>query len=253
MQNEKFIGKVTQIIGPVVDVKFENHIPKIHERLIIKDVDRDVTLEVLAHNGVNTVRCIAVQATEGLSRGLDVIATGESITIPVGTEALGRVMNVLGEPIDKKGPINSSERWSIYRDAPKYFEQNNSTEQFETGIKVIDLLAPYVKGGKIGLFGGAGVGKTVLIMELIRNVASEHGGYSVFTGVGERSREGYDMINEMTETERQAFADSLPSIESLGYFYTELAGQSYYPSLEEWSQSTDYPTNLNMSTLSVCQ
>lgn len=200
MQNEKFIGKVTQIIGPVVDVKFENHIPKIHERLIIKDVNRDVTLEVLAHNGVNTVRCIAVQATEGLSRGLDVIATGESITIPVGTEALGRVMNVLGEPIDKKGPINSSERWSIYRDAPKYFEQNNSTEQFETGIKVIDLLAPYVKGGKIGLFGGAGVGKTVLIMELIRNVASEHGGYSVFTGVGERSREGYDMINEMTES-----------------------------------------------------
>ena len=177
MQKEKFIGKISQIIGPVVDVRFEKHIPKIHEKLIIKGVDKDVVLEVLFHSGENTVRCIALQATEGLSRGLSVETTGDSIEIPVGDGTLGRVMNVLGEPIDKKGEIKASEYWSIFREPPKFFEQNNSTEQFETGIKVIDLLAPYVKGGKIGLFGGAGVGKTVLIMELIRNIASEHGGY----------------------------------------------------------------------------
>ena len=171
MQKEKFIGKISQIIGPVVDVRFEKHIPKIHEKLIIKGVDKDVVLEVLFHSGENTVRCIALQATEGLSRGLSVETTGDSIEIPVGDGTLGRVMNVLGEPIHKKGEIKASEHWSIFREPPKFFEQNNSTEQFETGIKVIDLLAPYVKGGKIGLFGGAGVGKTVLIMELIRNIA----------------------------------------------------------------------------------
>ena len=197
--NKKLIGKISQIIGPVVDVKFDGQIPKIHEKLVIKGAN-NVVLEVLSHAGNNSVRCIALQATEGLSRGLEVEATGQSIMVPVGDGTLGRVMNVLGEPIDKKGDIITDEKWSIYREPPKYYEQSNSTEQFETGIKVIDLLAPYVKGGKIGLFGGAGVGKTVLIMELIRNIASEHGGYSIFTGVGERSREGYDMIQEMTES-----------------------------------------------------
>jgi len=197
--DKKLIGKISQIIGPVVDVRFDGQIPKIHEKLVIKGAN-NVVLEVLSHAGNNSVRCIALQATEGLSRGLEVEATGQSIMVPVGDGTLGRVMNVLGEPIDKKGDIITDEKWSIYREPPKYYEQSNSTEQFETGIKVIDLLAPYVKGGKIGLFGGAGVGKTVLIMELIRNIASEHGGYSIFTGVGERSREGYDMIQEMTES-----------------------------------------------------
>lgn len=197
--NNNLIGKISQIIGPVVDVKFDGQIPKIHEKLVVKGAN-NVVLEVLSHAGNNAVRCIALQATEGLSRGLEVEATGQSIMVPVGDGTLGRVMNVLGEPIDKKGDIITDEKWSIYREPPKYYEQSNSMEQFETGIKVIDLLAPYVKGGKIGLFGGAGVGKTVLIMELIRNIASEHGGYSIFTGVGERSREGYDMIQEMTES-----------------------------------------------------
>ena len=197
--DKKLIGKISQIIGPVVDVRFDGQIPKIHEKLVIKGAN-NVVLEVLSHAGNNSVRCIALQATEGLSRGLEVEATGQSIMVPVGDGTLGRVMNVLGEPIDKKGDIITDTKWSIYREPPKYYEQSNSTEQFETGIKVIDLLAPYVKGGKIGLFGGAGVGKTVLIMELIRNIASEHGGYSIFTGVGERSREGYDMIQEMTES-----------------------------------------------------
>ena len=197
--NNNLIGKISQIIGPVVDVKFDGQIPKIHEKLVVKGAN-NVVLEVLSHAGNNAVRCIALQATEGLSRGLEVEATGQSIMVPVGDGTLGRVMNVLGEPIDKKGDIITDDKWSIYREPPKYYEQSNSMEQFETGIKVIDLLAPYVKGGKIGLFGGAGVGKTVLIMELIRNIASEHGGYSIFTGVGERSREGYDMIQEMTES-----------------------------------------------------
>ena len=197
--NNNLIGKISQIIGPVVDVKFDGQIPKIHEKLVVKGAN-NVVLEGLSHAGNNAVRCIALQATEGLSRGLEVEATGQSIMVPVGDGTLGRVMNVLGEPIDKKGDIITDDKWSIYREPPKYYEQSNSMEQFETGIKVIDLLAPYVKGGKIGLFGGAGVGKTVLIMELIRNIASEHGGYSIFTGVGERSREGYDMIQEMTES-----------------------------------------------------
>ncbi|MBQ9715252.1 MAG: F0F1 ATP synthase subunit beta [Clostridia bacterium] len=197
--NKKLIGKISQIIGPVVDVRFDGQIPKIHEKLVVMGAN-NVVLEVLSHAGNNSVRCIALQATEGLARGLEVEATGQSIMVPVGDGTLGRVMNVLGEPIDKKGDIITDTKWSIYREPPKYYEQSNSTEQFETGIKVIDLLAPYVKGGKIGLFGGAGVGKTVLIMELIRNIASEHGGYSIFTGVGERSREGYDMIQEMTES-----------------------------------------------------
>ena len=197
--SKTYIGKISQIIGPVVDVKFTSYIPGIHEKLTVKALG-GIVLEVLMHSGNNTVRCISMQATEGLSRGMLVEADGSFISVPVGEEVLGRVLNVLGEPIDKKGKIVTKERYPIYRQPPKLFEQSNSTEQLETGIKVIDLLAPYVKGGKIGLFGGAGVGKTVLILELIRNVAHEHGGYSIFAGVGERSREGFDMIEDMTES-----------------------------------------------------
>lgn len=200
MLSKLFVGKISQIIGPVIDVKFDNHICAIHEKLIVKDTKRDVVLEVMLHVAPNTVRCIALQASEGLRRGLKVVATGSTIKIPVGDEVLGRVLNVLGEPIDGKGAVKTAIEWSIYRDPPSYYEQNSSVEMLETGIKVIDLLAPYSKGGKIGLFGGAGVGKTVLIMELIRNIASEHGGYSIFTGVGERSREGQEMIEDMTKS-----------------------------------------------------
>lgn len=200
MLDKLFVGKISQIIGPVIDVKFDNHICKIHEKLIVKDDNRDVVLEVMLHVALNTVRCIALQASEGLRRGLKVYTTGSTIKIPVGDEVLGRVLNVLGEPIDGKGAIKTDAQWSIYRDPPSYYEQSSSVDMLETGIKVIDLLAPYSKGGKIGLFGGAGVGKTVLIMELIRNIASEHGGYSIFTGVGERSREGQEMIEDMTRS-----------------------------------------------------
>ncbi|KAI4452941.1 atp synthase [Holotrichia oblita] len=174
--------------------------PSIYEKLLVEaDENEYVTLEVLSHVRSGVARCIALQATEGLSRGMTVIASGKPICVPVGTDVLGRVMNVLGEPIDDKGPINAQKKWSIHRPAPQFYEQTPTTTMLETGIKVIDLMAPYAKGGKIGLFGGAGVGKTVLIMELIRNVAHEHSGYSIFTGVGERSREGYEMIQDMTE------------------------------------------------------
>ncbi|MDR3317977.1 MAG: F0F1 ATP synthase subunit beta [Clostridiales bacterium] len=194
-------GKISQIIGPVIDVKFDGcRMPAIFEKLIIKEDARTVALEVLSHVKSGTVRCIAMSATEGLSRGMAVYASGEPIKVPVGECVLGRVLNVLGEPIDNKGAINAAERWSIHRAAPEFFNQSHTTKVLETGIKVIDLLAPYAKGGKIGLFGGAGVGKTVLIMELIRNIAHEHGGYSIFTGVGERSREGFEMIQDMTES-----------------------------------------------------
>jgi len=192
-------GKISQIIGPVVDVTFENSMPSIYEKLIIQSTPQ-IVLEVLIHLEKGIVRCISMSATEGLSRGIEVIATGNPIEVPVGEETLGRVMNVLGEPIDNKGEIKSESKWGIHREPPAFYEQNPSTEIFETGIKVIDLLAPYSKGGKIGLFGGAGVGKTVLIMELIRNISNEHGGYSIFTGVGERSREGNDMISDMTDS-----------------------------------------------------
>ena len=194
-------GELIRITGPVLDVKFyDGYLPSIYNALVIKMGDREVWLEVAMHIGDDSVRCIALHATEGLSCGLTVINTGDRIMVPVGQQTLGRVMNVIGQPIDGKGPINADVRLPIHRKPPKFADQNPATELFETGIKVIDLLAPYAKGGKIGLFGGAGVGKTVLIMELIRNIATEHGGYSVFTGVGERSREGNELIEDMTES-----------------------------------------------------
>ena len=194
-------GELVRIMGPVLDVKFEDgYLPAIYNALVIKLSDREVWMEVALHLGDDTVRCIALHATEGLYCGLSVINTGGKITIPVGKELLGRVVNVLGQPIDGRPPIESETKWPIHRPAPQFSEQNPATEIFETGIKVIDLLAPYAKGGKIGLFGGAGVGKTVLIMQLIRNIATQHGGYSVFAGVGERSREGNELINDMTES-----------------------------------------------------
>jgi F-type H+-transporting ATPase subunit beta len=194
-------GELIRITGPVLDVKFyDGYLPAIYNALVIKLGDREVWLEVAMHIGDDTVRCIAMHATEGLYCGLAVINTGDRINVPVGQQTLGRVMNVIGQPIDGKGPINADTRLPIHRKPPKFADQNPATELFETGIKVIDLLAPYAKGGKIGLFGGAGVGKTVLIMELIRNIATEHGGYSVFCGVGERSREGNELIEEMSES-----------------------------------------------------
>ena len=194
-------GELIRITGPVLDVQFpDGYLPEIYNALVIRLPEREVWLEVAMHIGDNTVRCIALHATEGLSCGLSVINTGDKIKVPVGRQALGRVVNVIGQPIDGKGPINAETRLPIHRKPPKFADQNPATEIFETGIKVIDLLAPYAKGGKIGLFGGAGVGKTVLIMELIKNIATEHGGYSVFTGVGERSREGNELIDEMSES-----------------------------------------------------
>jgi F-type H+-transporting ATPase subunit beta len=189
-------------MGPVVDVRFpEGQLPAINNALRI-DYDGEVpvhlTLEVALHLGDNVVRTVAMSSTDGLVRGMEVIDTGRPISVPVGPETLGRILNVLGESIDEKGPINAKETWSIHRSAPDFSELSTQMEIFETGIKVIDLLAPYVKGGKIGLFGGAGVGKTVLIQELIHNIAKEHGGYSVFAGVGERTREGNDLYHEMT-------------------------------------------------------
>ena len=191
-------GKIYQIIGPVVDVHFEGALPPVYEKLVVEG--HEVSLEVLAHVQRGVVRCIAMNATEGLSRGLTVLDTGAQISVPVGEGVLGRVMNVLGEPIDNKGEIKTDAHWNIHRKPPAFYDQSPSTEVFETGIKVIDLIAPYSKGGKIGLFGGAGVGKTVLIMELIHNISKEHGGYSIFTGVGERSSEGNDMISDMEES-----------------------------------------------------
>ena len=191
-------GKITQVIGPVVDVAFEDGMPPVYEKLIAPATG--AVFEVLQHIERGTVRCISMTATDGLARGMSVTDTGGQICIPVGESVLGRVMGVLGEPIDGKGEIKSDVHWNIHRKPPAFYEQSASTEIFETGIKVIDLIAPYSKGGKIGLFGGAGVGKTVLIMELMHNISKEHGGYSIFTGVGERSREGNDMIADMTES-----------------------------------------------------
>ena len=191
-------GKINQVIGPVVDVAFDADTPPVYQKLTISKTG--TVLEVLSHIRKGVVRCIAMSATDGLSRGMEVVDTGAQINVPVGEEVLGRVMNVLGDPIDGKGAIRSSVHWNIHRKPPAFFDQNPSTEIFETGIKVIDLIAPYSKGGKIGLFGGAGVGKTVLIMELMHNISKEHGGYSIFTGVGERTREGNDMIADMQES-----------------------------------------------------
>ena len=200
---EKNIGKITQIIGAVLDIKFsEGNLPEINEAINIplKDSGKKLVVEVSQHLGDDTVRCIAMGPTDGLVRGMDAQATGASISIPVGEQTLGRMFNVLGEPIDEKEPPKNVEFMPIHRKAPTFEEQATSTEMLETGIKVVDLLCPYQKGGKIGLFGGAGVGKTVLIQELIHNIATEHSGYSVFTGVGERTREGNDLYYEMKES-----------------------------------------------------
>ncbi len=194
-------GKIVTVIGPVLDIRFEDgELPNIYNAIKIPMDQVTITAEVVQHLGNNTVRCVAMSSTDGLVRGMDALDTGDAIKVPVGKEVLGRVFNVLGEPVDKGAPVETSDYLPIHRPAPSFEEQKPSTEILETGIKVVDLLAPYAKGGKIGLFGGAGVGKTVLIMELIRNVANEHGGYSVFTGVGERTREGNDLWNEMTES-----------------------------------------------------
>ncbi len=190
-------GKIKQVMGPVVDVEFEGELPKIKDALVVNNDGKKVVMEVSQHIGSNTVRCIMLAASDGLCRDMEVIATGSSIKVPVGDKTLGRLFNVVGETIDGGEKLYDEEHWPIHRAAPGFEEQSSETEILETGIKVIDLLTPYQKGGKIGLFGGAGVGKTVLIQELITNVATQHGGYSIFTGVGERSREGNDLWNEM--------------------------------------------------------
>ena len=190
-------GKITQVMGPVVDVQFDGDLPKIKEALEVQNNGRRAVMEVAQHIGSNTVRCIMLAASEGLYKDMQVVATGDSIKVPVGEKTLGRLFNVVGDTIDDLENLDNEEHWSIHRKAPSFDEQASEVEILETGIKVIDLLAPYAKGGKIGLFGGAGVGKTVLIQELIHNIATEHGGYSVFTGVGERSREGNDLWTEM--------------------------------------------------------
>tara|TARA_B100000886_G_scaffold199959_1_gene137908 strand:+ start:9952 stop:11370 length:1419 start_codon:yes stop_codon:yes gene_type:complete len=193
-------GKITQIIGAVVDVNFEAELPEIYTALETKNSGNKLILEVAQHLGENDVRTIAMDATEGLKRGDEVFNTGSPISVPVGPETLGRIINVVGDSIDEKGEVKTKEKWPIHRNAPKFTDQATETEQLVTGIKVIDLLAPYAKGGKIGLFGGAGVGKTVTIMELINNIAKAHGGFSVFAGVGERTREGNDLYHEMIES-----------------------------------------------------
>ncbi len=192
-------GRINQIIGPVIDLEFnEGQLPAIYNAIKIKrDGGAELVLEAQQHLGENIVRCVAMDSTDGLVRGMEAIDTGEFITVPVGPEVLGRLINVVGEPIDEKGPVKSAKRFPIHRPAPRYEDLSTASEILETGIKVIDLLEPYAKGGKTGLFGGAGVGKTVVIMELIRNIATEHGGYSVFAGVGERTREGNDLYLEM--------------------------------------------------------
>lgn len=202
-------GEILQVIGPVVDIKFTNELPMIYNAVVIKNEDQPqelkledlhITLETLQHLGNDTVRCVALSSTDGLKRGMVAVDMGEPIAVPVGPNTLGRMVNVVGEPIDGQGEIETEEKWPIHRPAPDFVDQTPSTEILETGIKVVDLLAPYAKGGKVGLFGGAGVGKTVLIMELIRNIAYEHGGFSVFAGVGERTREGNDLWLEMKES-----------------------------------------------------
>jgi F-type H+/Na+-transporting ATPase subunit beta len=194
------VGKITQIIGAVVDVQFDSDLPNILNALECKNQDKRLVLEVAQHLGEGTVRTIAMDSTDGLVRGTDVVDTGAPISVPVGPETLGRIINVIGEPVDERGPVTTKTKFPIHRAAPEFAEQSTESEILVTGIKVIDLLAPYAKGGKIGLFGGAGVGKTVLIMELINNVAKAHGGYSVFAGVGERTREGNDLYHEMMES-----------------------------------------------------
>ena len=194
-------GTVVQIVGPVLDIRFaDGQLPQLLNAIEVKNGDTTIVAEVAQHIGDNVVRCIAMSSTDGLQRGVEAVDTGRAISVPVGEGCLGRVFNLLGQPIDEAGPVVASESWPIHRPAPAYEEQQPATEILETGIKVIDLICPYAKGGKIGLFGGAGVGKTVLIQELIYNIATAHNGYSVFTGVGERTREGNDLYNEMTES-----------------------------------------------------
>ena len=203
---EANIGTVKQVMGPVVDVEFApGKLPAIYTALKISnpfigpDAD-NLTVEVAQHLGENMVRCIAMDVTDGVGRGFAVKDTGAPIQMPIGPEVLGRILNVIGKPVDERGPVSATRMWPIHRSPPEFTQQSTQVEMFETGIKVIDLLAPYSRGGKIGLFGGAGVGKTVLIMELINNVAKKHGGYSVFAGVGERTREGNDLWHEMEES-----------------------------------------------------
>lgn len=199
--SEKHIGKVIQVTGPVLDIRFpEGELPALLNAIEIDNHGEKLTVEVAQQTGDHTVRCIAMKSTDGLVRGTAAVDTGKPITVPVGEACLGRVFNLLGETVDDQGPVITEEQWPIHRNAPEYEEQVPATEILETGIKVVDLICPYAKGGKIGLFGGAGVGKTVLIMELIHNVAIAHGGLSVFTGVGERTREGNDLYNEMKES-----------------------------------------------------
>ena len=199
--NDKHIGSVAQVMGPVIDVRFEDgQLPAIYNALTVPVGDTTLTVEVAQHIGDNTVRCVAMASTDGLQRGAKVTDTGAPISVPVGKATLGRIFNVLGDAVDNLPNPETEERWDIHRPAPAYDELSTSTEILETGIKVVDLICPYSKGGKIGLFGGAGVGKTVLIMELINNIAKQHGGLSVFTGVGERTREGNDLYNEMKES-----------------------------------------------------
>ncbi len=197
----KNVGTVTQVMGPVLDIRFPDHcLPELLSAIEILHGDRTVVAEVAQHVGDNVVRCIAMSSTDGLQRGMEATDTGHPIQVPVGEECLGRIFNLLGQPIDGGDPAQAPEQWPIHRPAPAYDEQESATQILETGIKVVDLICPYAKGGKIGLFGGAGVGKTVLIMELINNVAKAHGGISVFTGVGERTREGNDLYREMKES-----------------------------------------------------
>ncbi|MBE6779245.1 MAG: F0F1 ATP synthase subunit beta, partial [Ruminococcaceae bacterium] len=198
---QNLMGRVVQVMGPVVDVRFEEGaLPDIHNALTVPIGERTLTVEVAQHIGDNTARCIAMASTDGLKRDTPVTNTGSAISVPVGRGTLGRIFNVLGDPVDDQPAPDTEERWDIHRPAPAYDELSTSTDILETGIKVIDLICPYSKGGKIGLFGGAGVGKTVLIMELINNIAKQHGGISVFTGVGERTREGNDLYNEMKQS-----------------------------------------------------
>src|SRR5262244_2204358 len=194
------VGHVTQVIGAVVDVHFETHLPPILNALETQNQGQRLVLEVAQHLGEATVRTVAMDTSEGLVRGQEVTDTGSPISVPVGDETLGRIINVVGDPVDEAGPVKTSQKRAIHQPAPAYTEQSTEAEILITGIKVVDLLAPYAKGGKIGLFGGAGVGKTVIIMELINNIAKAHGGYSVFAGVGERTREGNDLYHEMIES-----------------------------------------------------
>ena len=195
------IGTVVQVIGPVLDIRFKDgELPQLLNAVEVENGEKKLTVEVAQHIGDDVVRCIAMSSTDGLMRGAKAVDSGSPITVPVGEKCLGRIFNLLGEPVDNQPTPENVERWAIHRDPPPYDEQETSAEILETGIKVVDLIAPYAKGGKIGLFGGAGVGKTVLIMELINNIAKQHGGLSVFTGVGERTREGNDLYNEMKES-----------------------------------------------------